>query len=478
MFVGAPANSCRPENGVRLIDRMGRHTSRKGLRLPIRGTPVQQIERARSTRRIGIIAADFVGLRPLMYVSVGDDVRRGQTLFEDKHTPGVRYTTPAAGTVGAIHRGARRALQSVVIGISRAEYEGRDPAAVTFSSFSGRHPIGLSRDAITELLTESGLWTAIRARPFGRVADPAGCPHSIFVTAMDTNPLAPSVEVALEGFGSVFERGVTALTRLTEGPVYVCTSPGSTVPVPDVDRVRHEEFAGPHPSGTVGLHVHTLDPVDRSRTAWHVGAQDVVAIGRLFETGQLDVRRIISLAGPPVARPRLLNTRLGAAIDELLDGEADDVEIRSISGSVLAGRGAAGDVHGYLGRYHQQISVLAEGRQREFMGWLGLGVNKYSIISTFVSRLITGRRFSFTTSTNGSRRAIVPIGIYEKVLPFDIAPTPLLRSLLMGDVERAEELGCLELDEEDLAVCTFVCPGKNNYGPLLRDVLEMIEKEG
>ena len=413
-----------------------------------------------------------------MQVSVGDDVRRGQSLFEDKHTPGVRHTAPAAGTVAAINRGDRRALRSVVIELSRAEYEGRDPEAVSFSAFSGRHPTGLSREAVAELLIESGLWTGIRARPFGRVADPAQRAHAIFVTAIDTNPLAPSVDVALHGAGGAFERGVAALTRLTDGPVFVCTAPGAAVPIPALDRVRHEEFAGPHPSGTVGLHMHTLEPVDRRRIGWHVGAQDVVAVGRLFETGTLDVRRVVSLAGPPVARPRLLETRIGASIDELTDGEADDLDVRAISGSVLSGRTAAGEIHGYLGRYHQQISLLAEGRRREFMGWLGPGFNKYSTISTFVSRLIPGRRFSLTTSTNGSRRAIVPIGSYEKVVPFDIAPTPLLRSLLMGDVERAEELGCLELDEEDLALCTFVCPGKNDYGPLLRQVLESIEKEG
>lgn len=457
---------------------MGRHTFRRGLRLPIRGAPIQQIERARPTRRIGVVAADYVGLRPAMQVSVGDDVRRGQTLFEDKRTSGVRHTAPAAGRIAAINRGDRRALQSVVIEVSRAEYEGRDPGAISFASFSGRHPTGLSSDSVVELLIESGLWTAIRARPFSRVADPSQRPRAIFVTAIDTNPLAPSVEVALGGADGVFGRGVAALTRLTEGPIFLCTAPGAAISIPAFDRVRHEEFAGPHPSGTVGLHMHTLDPVDRRRIAWHVGAQDVVAIGRLFETGTLDVKRIVSLAGPPVAHPRLLETRIGASIDELTDGEANDLDVRTISGSVLSGRRAAGEVHGYLGRYHQQISVLTEGRRREFMGWLEPGFNKYSTISTFVSRLIPGRQFSMTTSTNGSRRAIVPIGTYEKVVPFDMVLTPLLRSLLMGDLERAEELGCLELDEEDLALCTFVCPGKNDYGSVLRHVLESIEKEG
>ncbi len=459
---------------------MGLHRVKKGLSLPIVGAPAQEVDRARPARRVALLAADFVGLRPAMRVSVGDDVDRAQILFEDKQTPGVRFTAPAAGTVSAIHRGDRRALQAVVIDVSRAEHEGRAPFEVRFSAFSGRHPSGMSSEDVVELLTESGLWVALRARPFSRVADPARRPHSIFVTATDSHPLAPSVDVVMAGQSVPFDRGLAALTRLTDGSVFVCTAPGSAVPVPSIDRVHHEEFTGPHPSGTAGLHIHTLDPVGREKTVWHVSAQDVVAIGRLFETGQLDVTRVVSLAGPAVTRPRLLRTRLGASLGELVTDEVTPVggDIRIISGSVFSGRAASGDVHGFLGRYHQQVSVLAEGREREFMGWLGAGFSKFSTVPTFASRWIPGRRFGFTTTTNGSRRAIVPTGMFEKVLPFDILPTPLMRALIMRDVERAEELGCLELDEEDLALCTFVCTGKNDYGPLLRSVLQTIEVEG
>ena len=460
------------------FNEMSLHKTRQGLSLPISGRPSRELERPRSTRHVAVLATDYLGLRPAMQVTVGDGVRRGQVLFEDKKLPGVRHTAPAAGTVRAVHRGDRRVLQSVVIELSRAEMSGRGPAEATFQSFTGRHPTGLTRDEVVELLTESGLWTSLRARPFGRVAAPETRPHSLFITAVDSDPLAPALDVVMEGKAASFERGLAALTRLTDGPVFVCTERLSPVPVPDLDRVRHEQFSGPHPSGTAGFHIHRLDPVDRQKTVWHIGVQDVVAVGRLFETGALDVSRVVALGGPPVQRPRLLETRVGASIDELLAGELDGVETRQISGSVLSGRAATGDVAGYLGRYHQQISVLEEGRERRFFGWLGPGLNKFSTISTFVSRLLPGRPIRFTTTSHGSRRAIVPIGMFEKVLPFDLLPTPLLRSLLMRDVERAEELGCLELDEEDLAVCTFVCAGKNDYGPLLRDVLDTIEREG
>lgn len=457
---------------------MAVHKIRKGLRLPILGEPLQEIDASRAVHRVAVVADDYVGMRPTLHVSVGEEVRRGQLLFEDKKTPGVRYTAPAAGRVVGVHRAERRALQSVVIELSRAEREGRGPDQVSFSWFSGRHPGALTGDQVRALLVESGLWTAIRQRPFSHVANPADVPHSIFVTAIDTNPLAPSVDVILSGAQAAFERGLAAVARLTEGPIFVCTAPETSLRVPTGEQIRHEQFAGRHPAGTVGVHIHTLDPVDRRKLVWHVGCQDIVAIGRLFETGVLSVDRVISVGGPAVRHPRLLRTRLGASTDELVAGELQDGENRLISGSVLAGRRASGDQLGYLGRYHQQISVVREGRDREFFGWLAPGLNKFSTINIFLSRLLPGKKFAFTTSTHGSRRAIVPIGMYERVMPLDILPTFLLRALVMGDVEQAEELGCLELDEEDLALSTFVCPGKNDYGPYLRQVLTTIQNEG
>lgn len=434
-------------------------------------------ERASVPRHVAVLASDYVGLRPTMHVEVGDDVRRGQSLFEDKKTPGVRYTAPAEGRVASIHRGARRALQSVVIELSRAEREGRGSEEVTYASYSGRHPTGMSGDDVRALLVESGLWVGLRGRPFSRVADPTVRPHSIFVTAIDTQPLAPSVGALLPD-GDAFDRGVAALCRLTDGSVFVCTPTQTTIPIPTYEQVRHERFVGPHPAGTVGLHIHTLDAVDREKTVWHIGVQDVAAIGKLFQTGALDVTRVISLGGPLVRRPRLLQTRLGVALDDLVSGEIDEGEPRIISGSVLSGRSASGPVFGYLGRYHQQVSAIAEGRAREFLGWLAPGFGKFSTIPTFVSAWLRHTPFALTTSTNGSLRAIVPTGMYERVMPLDLMATALLRALVMDDVERAEELGCLELDEEDLALCTFVCTGKNDYGPHLRRVLETIEREG
>jgi Na+-transporting NADH:ubiquinone oxidoreductase subunit A len=463
---------------------MAVHTITKGLDLPINGAPEQKLSSSSATTSstVAILAADYPGMKPRMAVKVGDKVKRGQLLFDDRKAEGVRFTAPGAGTVSAINRGEFRALHSVVIELSATEREGK-PSPDEFQNFDnyvpGSDPSKLSREQIVALLAESGLWTSIRARPFGRVPSPnSEPPFALFVTATDTNPHAPSVELVLAGREQDFELGLAAVAKLTEGKVYVCKGAGTKVPAGKTSNVQIEEFHGPHPSGTVGLHIHTLEPVSRRKTVWHVGYQDLVLIGRLFKTGQLDVERVVSVAGPTVKQPKLLVTRLGVAIDPLVAGKLQPVENRVISGSVLSGRTAMGDVHGYLGRYHLQISALREDRERVLLGWLKPGTDMYSTSGAYLSALTPGKLFDFTTALNGSHRHMVPIGMYERVFPFDILPTFLLRALLMKDMARAEELGVLELDEEDVALCTFVCPGKQDYGPILRENLDTIWKEG
>lgn len=459
---------------------MASHVIKKGLDLPITGQPAQEISRGRAVRTVALLAEDFIGLKPTFQVTVGDEVRRGQILFEDKKNPGVFYTSPGAGTVTAINRGAKRALQSVVIELNAAEQRGAAGPAdhMSFAAHLGAEPAAYDRAQAQALLLESGLWTSLRTRPFGKAPAPGTAPHSLFITATDSHPLAPSMEVVAAGREGDLKLGVLLLSKLTEGPVYFCRQAGSKLAAPTAPNVSVEEFSGPHPSGTAGLHIHLLDTVGRKKTVWNIGLQDVLAIGALLRTGTLDLTRIISLAGPGVAQPRLLRTRLGASVDQLVQGELAPGELRVISGSVLSGRTARGEITGYLGRFHQGISVLPEGREREFLGWLAPGWDKFSVVRVFLSHLRTGKELPFTTSTNGSERAMVPIGTYEQVLPFDMQPTFLLRSLIVNDVERAEELGCLELDEEDVAICTFVCPGKYEYGPILRRNLTIIEKEG
>lgn len=443
---------------------------RRGLDLPITGAPEQTIAEGPEARSVAVIGPDYHGMKPTMEVAVGDKVKLGQLLFSDKKNEGVRYTAPAAGTVAAIHRGERRMLQAVVIDVAGDEAE-------TFTPLTEAELNGASAERLRDLLNEAGLWAALRTRPYSKVPALDSKPHAIFISAMDTNPLAADPQVVLKERADDFILGLKVLARLTEGKVYVSKAPGADIPVATGEQFSVNEFGGVHPAGNVGTHIHYLDAVSAKKTVWTINYQDVAAYGAFITSGRIDTRRVVALAGPAVNKPRLLRTRIGANLDELTAGELKGQNNRVISGSVFGGRSASGP-YAYLGRYHTQVSVLKEGIDRPMMQYMRPGINLFSVLNIYLSKLNPSKRFNFTTSTNGSERAMVPVGSYEKVMPLDILPTQLLRALIVNDTESAQDLGCLELEEEDLALCTFVCPGKYEYGPLLRDNLTMIEREG
>ncbi|CAH3887779.1 Na(+)-translocating NADH-quinone reductase subunit A [Enterobacter hormaechei subsp. xiangfangensis] len=443
---------------------------RKGLDLPISGVPEQHVTTGASIHHVAIVGDDYVGMRPAMLVQEGDRVIKGQALFEDKKNPGVMFTAPASGTVVAIHRGERRVLQSVVIQIEGDEKR-------EFARFDAADLATLSHDVVQTQLLESGLWTALRTRPYSKTPVPGTVPAAIFVTAIDTNPLSADPQPLILAERKAFDAGLTVLTRLTPGKVHVCQASGGKLGGHPQGQVAFNEFAGPHPAGLVGTHIHFLEPVSLTKQVWHLNYQDVIAIGKLFTTGELCAERIIAIGGPQATQPRLVRTLLGADLTALLAGETKEGENRIISGSVLSGRHATGPM-AWLGRFHLQVSVVLEGRDKELFGWVLPGAEKYSVTRTTLGHFLRHKLFNFSTSTNGGERAMVPIGNYERVMPLDILPTVLLRDLLAGDTDGAQALGCLELDEEDLALCTYVCPGKYEYGPILREVLTRIEQEG
>ena len=442
---------------------------RRGMDLPIAGTPEQTIYDGPAISQVALIGSDYHGMKPTMAVRQGDVVKKGQLLFTDKKNDSAKYVAPAPGTVAAINRGERRAFQSLVIDVEGHESE-------TFAAFKSEQLQELDRQLVTDQLVESGQWVAFRTRPFSKVPSAGSVAASIFVTAMDTNPLAADPTVIIGQREDDFANGLKVLSRLTDGPVNVCTAPDVSIPGEEVEGVREINFSGPHPAGLAGTHIHLVDPVSATKSVWSIGYQDVIAIGHLFTTGNIDTDRVISLAGPQVNQPRLLSTRLGANINQLVIGELVNDENRVISGSVLSGRKAASEF-AFLGRYHNQVSVVREGRERQVLHYLRLGFDKHSALPAFASSL-TKKLFNMTTSTNGSERAMVPVGGYERVTALDILPIQLLRSLIVGDTEMAQNLGCLELDEEDVGLYTYVCVGKYEYGSILRDNLTRIEKEG
>lgn len=444
---------------------------RRGMDVPISGAPVQQVEPLAPARNVALVGPDYIGMKPTMEVAEGDMVQKGQPVFTDKKTEGLVYTAPASGKVVAINRGARRIFQSLVIEVDDSL------GAVDFGAVTASEARAMDGASVRQRLVASGQWTALRARPYSKVPSPTSTPAGLFITAIDTQPLAADPAVVIAEQAEAFALGQDLLAAIVECPVYLCQGASAKLPVGEHPAINVQGFDGPHPAGLAGTHIHLLMGASLAQVAWTIGYQDVIAIGRLFLDGELYTSRVIALTGPQVERPRLVRTRIGADLQALTAGELKAGENRILSGSVLGGR-AVHSNDAYLGRYHNQVTALEEGRERQFMGWLSPGTNKHSVMGIYLSSWLGMKPQAMNTSTNGSERAMVPVGNYERVMPLDILPTQLLRSLLVGDTETAQALGCLELDEEDLALCTYVCPGKYEYGPVLRENLTRIEKEG
>ena len=448
-------------------------TIKKGLDLPIAGEPSREISEHRPAH-VAVVGYDYVGMKPTMNVKEGDIVAKGQPVFEDKKRVGVIYTAPAAGKVIAVNRGERRVFESLVIEVDPNGEE------IEFQRYDSQQLADLDAEAVETQLIASGEWTAFRTRPYSRSPEIGARPHAIFVTAMDTNPLAYDPMLLIDEQIQAFNDGLAVLSTLSP-KTFVCHHGDvklSPAPHTSANNVtEYHSFAGKHPAGLAGTHVHFLHPISRGVTVWTVGYQDVIAIGKLFTTGRLYTRRLLSLAGPSVKKPHLVATERGANITVLTKGQLADGENRIISGSVLSGRRLYDNV-AYLGRFHNQISVLPEGRERPAFHFFSPGSNRFSKLPIYISQFFGGKKYNFTTSSNGSPRAMVPIGVYEEVMPQDYLPTQLLRALIVEDIISAVELGVLELDEEDVALCTFVSPGKYEFGDILRDNLTRIELEG
>ena len=444
-----------------------------GLDIPVKGAPEPMIEPGKPVREVALSGLDFPGLKAKMQVVEGDHVHLGQALFSYKHDPAVQFASPGTGTVVAVNRGARRALESVVIRLDVSESD--EPV---FDAVNDNALRAIDRGGVTGRLLQSGAWTSFRTRPYSRVPDSDAIPRSIFVTAMDTQPLAGDPGLVIQQNPEAFNTGLIVMSRLTGGRVFLCVGKDWNIQTDTVDRLETVQFGGPHPAGLPGTHIHFLDPVSADRTVWHSDYQDVIAIGHLFSTGRIYTGRVVALGGDLFSRPRMVKTRLGASIEDLLAGEYDSgPSCRVISGSLLSGRTATG-TNAYLGRYHNQVSLLSEVRQRKLFGWLGVLSRRYTASATFLKKTGHKRKFSFTTARNGRYSAMLPVRVFDKVMPLDILPSSLFRALMVMDTEQAQALGCLELDEEDLALCSFVCPAKQDYGAILRQNLEQIEKEG
>ncbi len=447
---------------------------KKGLDLPLQGAPKPTFSLATPVRKVGVLGHEILSVAPSMQVEVGDTVSCGQVLFYDKNNEGIAITAPAGGNILAINRGERRKLESIEIAIAENE------EFISFPSYSENEIASLSRETIVKQLVDSGQWVAFRTRPFSKIPAITSTPHSIFVTAINSSPLAENPNIIINKYKAQFDIGLQILKPLTDGKIFVCCDKNVDFNIATDKQIAMQTFSGKHPRGLVGTHIHHLDPITDTKVVWHLNYQDVIAIGALFTEGKLFVKRFVGLGGDNLKNPRIVETRQGAFLPELLQNEyineIDSEDMRVISGSVLDGHTAKAHF-AYLGRYHNQVSLIKEGREKVFLGWILPNSTYHSVKNLFLTQLFK-KNLKFTTNEMGSKRAMVPVGSYEKVFPFDTQVVFLLRALLTGNTDDAIALGCLELDEEDLALCSYVCPGKEEYGEILRKNLTIIEKEG
>ena len=441
---------------------------KRGLNLNLRGKAEKILTQAEPAEYYGIKPPDFPGLVPRLTVKVNDRVRAGSPLFYDKYRSEMVFTSPVSGTVTAVNRGERRRILEVVV-----KYDGN----MEYEVFTKADPMKMERQEIIGNLLRSGVFPLIRQRPYGIVASPQDIPRSVFISAFDTAPLAPDMDFILKDEKEQFQTGINVLSRLASGGVHLSVhEEHNFLPVfRNADNVRLHVFRGPHPSGNVGVQIHHIDPLNKGEKVWVANVQDVVIIGRLFLKGVFDASRIVALTGSEVLRPRYYRTMLGASIKQLVANNVTEKELRFISGNVLTGSHINSE--GFIGFYDSHITLIPEGKHYDFLGWAMPGWNKISMSRTFFTWLMKGREFAPDTNLNGGHRAYVMTGEYEKVLPMDIYPVQLIKSIMVQDIDKMEQLGIYEVVEEDLALCEFVCTSKAEVQAVLREGIELMIKE-
>lgn len=442
---------------------------KQGLDLPIHGAlENHSLIDGPSVDRVALLPQESWGIKVQMLAQEGDQVQIGSPLYRDRRDPEVVFTSPGAGTVEAINRGAKRVVLSVVVKLDGSEDS---------VSFDKLDPATTSRETLVKTLCASGLWPNLRQRPFDKVAQADDTPRSIFVTAMDTHPLAPSPKEMLAGREDAFKTGLTALTKLSGSATFLCTKAGEDWTALSVDGVTQHGFSGRHPAGNAGVHINALDPVSMERKVWHIDYQGVAEIGELLQSGVVPTERRVAVVGPAAEKCAVYKTRRGASTTSFHSVCAVK-GVRFVSGSLLGGATAdPGTEKGYLGRYAHQLTLVDDAPEREFLGWVKPIGSRWSLTNTYFAKFVK-KKFHIDTDVNGGERAIVPLGNYEKVMPMDILPTQLIKSIASNDLEGAEKLGVLELVEEDLALCQYVCPSKIDITDMLRAMLTRIEKEG
>ena len=441
---------------------------KKGLNINLLGEADKVYASVKPTERYVVKPTDFHGLTPKLAVKVGDKVKAGTTLFFDKYNDKVNFSAPVSGEVIDIVRGAKRKILEVVL---------KADEVIEYEHFISDTAKSISREQIIDTMLKAGIWPSVRQKPYDIVANPTDMPKAIFISAFNSAPLTIDNDFALYGMDELFQKGLDYITQLSSGKTHlnIDGNTNSSTVFTGAKGVVINKICGAHPAGNVGIQVHHIDPINKGEVVWCLQPQDVIAIARLFTEGKYDVSRIVALAGSQVKKPKYYRTIAGATIANLLTDNIIEGDNRIISGDILTGQHI--DVNGTLGFYDTTITVIEEGKEQEFLGWILPGLHKFSASKTFLSWLNPSKKYTLNANMHGEERAYVMTGEYEKVLPMDIYPTQLIKACMIEDIELMENLGIYEVSPEDLALCEFVCTSKIEVQSIIRHALDLVRKE-
>lgn len=445
----------------------------RGLDIPLKGKATLEVVSVSPTGIWSLTPGDYYGVVPRLIARVGDQVKAGTPLFFDKNRPEIQFVAPVSGTISDILRGEKRKLLNILI---QAE------SSTEFLAFPVRKPLEMTSAAVQKTLLESGLWTLLKQRPYDLIADPQKTPRAIFVTGFDSSPLAPDYEFLLKDRGSDFQTGLDALTRLTEGKVYLgLPEKGQSSELNQAARVEIRRFDGPHPAGLVGVQINKMAPINKGEVVFTTNALDVLIIGSFFNQGKVDLTRTVAITGPEVRNPHYIRCKPGIPLKVLLEGNVyKEIPLRFINGNALTG--VQTDSGGYLSAYSHQLTVLHEGSDiHELLGWAMPRLNMFSNSGTYFTslmrRFFPGKTYEPDTRILGGERALIMSGEYDKVFPMDILPEQLVRSCISGNLEKQENLGLYEVAPEDFALCEYVCTSKINVQQVIRQALDILKLE-
>lgn len=446
------------------------HSLKQGFDILIEGTPVKEIKTYKAAT-YALNPKDFLGVSPIpkVVVEAGDEVKAGDVIFFDKKNPDVKYTAPVSGEIASVNRGEKRSIEDIVIlADSESQFKNFDVPALNT----------LSREDVIEHMLNAGLWPFLKQRPYNEIAEHRETPKGIFISTFDSNPLAPNFNFTLAGQDKYLQAGIDALAKLTDGKVHIGLNAKETPAslFTDAKNVEHHWFNGKHPYGNVGIQIHHIDPILKGDIVWTLGVEDLITIGKYFSEGKFDPVRTVAVGGPVIKNPAYYQTHIGANISGFVKDNLEDDHVRFISGNVLTGKQVQAD--GYLSFFSNQVTVVEEGDDYEFMGWLVPSYMRPSISNTFPAAFAPNYEHNVNTNTHGEHRAFVVTGQYESVLPMNLYPQHLLKAIITNDLDKMEGLGIYEVVEEDLAICEFVCTSKQHVQKILRDGLEYLKEQG